>query len=115
VSRCSWLSAVGLALSAAYLPTLLPLAVGPLRNSADQLSSYLRTLPVRPGFAPGALLTQPLGVPLPVGAGIFTALILASMLVIARRRYIDDALAVAAALALIVGVESFFLGVALRA
>ena len=115
MSRRSWLAAAALAISACYFSTLLPLVVGPLRNSAGAVASYVRTIPILPGLGPGALLTQTLDVPLPVAAGIFTALIVLTMLVDARQRHLDDVLAVAAVLALLVGAESFFLSIALRA
>ncbi|MGC6489562.1 MAG: hypothetical protein ACON4Z_18090 [Planctomycetota bacterium] len=115
MTRRPWTAAAALALAAVYLPTLLPLVVGPLRHSAGSVASYLRVAPILPGFAPGALVSQATGAPVPVAAAVFTALILAGMLLVARRRHLDDALAVAAVLGLLVGVESFFLGVALRA
>ena len=69
-----------------------------------------------PGFLPGAAIAWRGGdVGFYVASGAVTALLLVAMLLTARRLAGRDAFAAGAVLALLIGVQSHFLGIALRA
>ena len=115
-SRRPWPVAAGLALAFVYAPTLTPFVAGPLTSCEHCVSTYLRLLPIVPGFLPGAAIAGRGGdVGFYVASGAVTALLLVAMLLTARRLAGRDAFAAGAVLALLIGVQSHFLGIALRA
>ena len=117
--RRPWPLAITIALSALYVPTLVPFVTGALTGPGHTMGTYACLLPVAPMWLVGLLVTSPFGASndtaLHIGGGGVTLVMAAGMMTAARCLRSRDLLATCIVVMPLIGIQAHLLSVMLAA